>query len=94
MVAVSFLSTLFFALAVAAHPVQVEQRAALGRLSFVKRVNHNPVKQDQLRVNSIKAAKGLSNRDVINSPAENRAVTYIATIGVGSPATNCKWLQH
>jgi cathepsin E len=92
MVAASFLSTLFFALAlaVAAHPV--EQKASRAQLRFVKRVNHNPVKQDQLRVNSIigKAGKGLSNREVINSPADNRAVTYIASIGVGNPATNCK----
>ena len=92
MVATSFLSTLFFALAVAAHPV--ERKVSLARLPFVKLVNHNPIKQDQLRVNSMNAAQGLRNRAVINSPAENRAVSYIATIGVGSPATNCKWLQH
>jgi hypothetical protein len=88
MVAASFLSTLFFAFAVAAHPV--ERKVSLARLPFVKRVNHNPVKQDLLRVNSFKTAKSLNNRDVINSPAENRAITYIASVGVGSPATNCK----
>ena len=91
MVVTSFLSTLFFALllSVVAHPV--ERKVSLARLPFVRRVSHNPVKQDQLRVNGIfKAPKGLSNRDAINSPAENRAVSYIATVGVGSPATNCK----
>jgi len=86
MVVASFLSTLFFALAVAAHPV--EQKASLARLPVVKLVSGNPVKQDQLRVNSFKGAIGLSNRAVVSSPAENRAVTYIATVGVGSPATD------
>lgn len=91
---VTSLSTLFFALllSVAAHPV--ERKVSLARLPFVRRVSHNPVKQDQLRVNGIfKAPKGLSNRAVINSQAENRAISYIASVGVGSPATNCKWLQ-
>ena len=90
MVAAS-LSTLFFALllAVAAHPV--ERKVSLARSRFVKLVSHNPLKQDQLR---IKTAKGLSNRAVINSPAENRAISYIASVGVGSPATYCKWLQQ
>ena len=88
---VTSLSTLFFALllSVAAHPV--ERKVSLARLPFVRRVSHNPVKQDQLRVNGIfKAPKGLSNRAVINSQAENRAISYIASVGVGSPATNCK----
>ena len=88
MVAASFLSTLFFALAVAAHPV--EQKASLARLPFVKLVSGNPVKQDHLRVNSIKGLSALSNRAVVSSEAENRAVTYVASVGVGSPATNCK----
>ena len=93
MVAVSFLSSLFLVLAVAAHPL--DQKASHAQLRFTKRVSadlSNLVKQDLLRVNNIKAAKAQSieNRDVINSPADNRAVTYVASVGVGSPATNCK----
>ena len=93
MVAASFLSTLFFALAVAASPL--EKKASLPKLRLTKRVSTNPgnlVKLDRLRANNIKAAKvpSVENRDVINSPAENRAVIYVASIGVGSPPTNCE----
>ena len=96
MVAVSFLSTLL-ALAVAAHPV--EQKASLVQLRFAKRVRTGPnniVKQDRLRVNNIKAGKaqGLENRAAISSPADNQIVSYVASVGVGSPPTKCKWLQH
>jgi hypothetical protein len=78
MVAASFLSSLFLALAVAASPF--EKRAPLAKLSFAKRVTANMVGRDQ----------GLKSRAVINSQADNRAITYIATVGVGSPPTNCK----
>lgn len=95
MVAVSFLSTLFLALAVTANPIQ--KRASLIKLRFARRVStdsSNLVKLDRLRVNIIKAANvaSVKNRDVINSAADNRAVTYVASVGVGSPATNCKLL--
>ena len=90
-VAPSFLSTLFLAFAVAAHPVEQKAPGPLARLPFVKVVSGNPLNQDQLRVESIKGkVQGVKNRAVISSQAENRAVTYIASIGVGSPATNCK----
>ena len=95
MVPVSFLSTLFFALAVAASPV--ERKESLPHLSFTKRFNSGKIlKHDQRRVHHFKTGnvRGIKNRDVINSPAENRAVTYVASVGVGSPATNCKCSQY
>ena len=96
MVAASLLSTLLLALAVAAQPF--ERQPSLVKTKFFKQVSQgaNVVKQDQLRVNNIKGGKtqGLKNREVINSPGENRAVTYVASVGVGSPATICKWLRH
>ena len=92
MVAPSFLSTLFFSLVVAAQTV--EQKASLSQLRFAKRVSanlNNIVNLDRLRVNAI---KGFNNFGVISSSADNVGVTYIASVGVGRPPTNCKWLQH
>jgi cathepsin E len=95
MIAASLLSTLLLAMAVAAQPV--EQRAShpsLVKLAFTKHIIHggNLVRQDQLRANIIKGdkAQDLKNRDVVNSQAQNIAVTYVASVGVGSPATNCE----
>ena len=91
MVAAFFLSTLFLALAVAAGPVE---RKASKSLAFTKRVKHcsDIVKHDSTRRDHLITSKirDLKSRAVINSPAENRAVTYVASVGVGSPATNCK----
>ena len=96
MVAASLLSTFFFALAAVAQPV--EQPTSQVKLAFSKRIDTstgpvNLVEQDRLRVNHLKAGKdqGLVGRSaVLSSPADNRAVSYIATVGVGSPPTNCK----
>jgi hypothetical protein len=95
MVAASLLSTLLLAqaLAVAAHPV--EQKASLVTLPFSKRVSSgatNVVDHDQRRVINILGGKGqsLGNRaDPSSSPADNRAVSYVATVQVGT-TTNCK----
>jgi cathepsin E len=101
MVAASFVSTLLLALAVTGHPV--EREASLVKLPFAKVVstglkNINIVKQDRLRLSNIRAKagnfRGLKNREVISSSAENGAVFYIASVGVGSPATYCKRFQH
>ena len=93
MVAASFLSTFFLALAVAANPV--ERKTSLAQLRFARRVSANSnnfFRQDQLRAKFLKGGKsqGVENRAVVNSQADNRAVTYIASVGVGSPPTNCK----
>ena len=72
--------------------------------SISRRINVtgvNILEHDQLRAKALRAkgearASGnpLSERaSVISSQAENQAVSYVASIGVGSPATQCKRLQ-
>lgn len=97
MVAASFFSTLFFALSVAAHPV--ERSGSFPRLSFTKHIIDeifNIVEQDLLRVEFIIKGLDIDLHGIFgfNSPAVNRAVTYVASVGVGDPPTYCKWLQH
>ena len=69
---------------------------------LARRVNltsiHNLVLQDQTRAKVLKAqgaakASGLifHNDAVINSQVDNQAVSYVASVGIGSPATTCKW---
>lgn len=99
MVAAFLLPTLLLALAVAAQPVeQTAPETSLVKLAFKKQVGNgsNIFKLDRLRTNSMKAGKAqaLENRAGISSPAENRAVAYVASVGVGDPPTYCKWLQH
>jgi cathepsin E len=92
MVAASFLSTLFLALAVAAGPVEKKASESCAQLRFTKHFkagSGNIAKQDRLRLKNFKD-QGLKNRAVVSSEAENRAITYVASVGVGSPATNCK----
>ena len=89
MVATSFLSTLFIALAVAAKPV--ERKASAPTLSFTKHVSGGDiVKLDRLRIDLFKGIDSIFGPGISSSPAENRAVTYIASVGVGSPPTYCK----
>jgi cathepsin E len=91
MVATSFLSTLLLALTVVAKPV--ERRASLAELPFIKLVTGgNICKLDQLRAKLFKeiGLPDIFGPGIASSPAENRAVSYIATVGVGSPPTNCK----
>ena len=71
------------------------------KLSFAKLISTSTtklVKHDRLRVNNMKAgkARGLKNRaGIISSPATNDyVVSYVASVGVGDPPTNCKWLQR
>jgi hypothetical protein len=89
--AASFFSTLFFALAVTAHPVE-RAPGPFPQTGFTKHIIDevfNIVEQDLRRIDFI---KGIDIFDIfgLNSPAVNRAVSYIATIGVGNPPTNCK----
>ena len=87
MVATSFLSTLFIALAVAAKPVE---RKALPQLSFTKLISGGDLfKLDRLRIDLFKGID-FFGPGISSSPAENRAVTYVASVGVGSPPTYCK----
>lgn len=90
MVAAFLLSTLF--LAVTAKPVL--PNLSLVKLPFAKRASTditNLVKHDQLRVKTLETkAQGLEDLEVISSPATNGAIFYVASVGVGCPATYCK----
>ena len=99
MVFATLLTTIFLTLAVAAEPIPVKR--SLVTLPISRRINLNGInilEHDQLRAKALKAtgearAAGLSDRaSVINSQAENQAVSYVASIGVGSPPTQCKRL--
>ena len=92
----TLLTTLLLALTVAANPVLVD-RAPVS-LSFSRRVNATSVqhllKHDQARARLFKqkgSAKALNEDAVISSPVDNQAVSYIASVGVGSPATQCRF---
>ena len=80
MVAAAIVSTLLLFLAASATGKPVEQRDTVASLVQLPFVKRVTVRQAQ--------AEG------INTPADNIAVSYIATVGVGSPPTNCKWFQH
>ncbi|KAF8895841.1 aspartic protease [Gymnopilus junonius] len=89
----TLLTTLLLALSVAANPVLVDRAPVT--VSFSRRVNatsvQHLVKHDQARARYLKQkgtakAAGLEAA-VISSPVDNQAVSYIASVGVGSPAT-------
>ena len=92
MVAASVLSTLLLTLAVTAHPA--EQAGSLARLSFTKRIIDEVFNIVEHDLRWVKFIKGVdtSNSDIFghSSPAVNKAVSYVASVGVGSPPTNCK----
>ena len=88
MVAASLLSILL-ALAVAAKPVERDASPSLVKLPFAKRVSTgttNIVSQDVLRLKNIKGGKNQG----LSAPAENKAIEYVASVGVGNPPTYCK----
>ena len=94
----TLLTTLLFALSVAANPVLVNRSPVTLPLS--RQVNltsvHNLLRHDQDRAKALKArgaakATGLNIDAVINEPVDNQAVSYIASIGVGTPPTTCKY---
>jgi cathepsin E len=100
MVFTTLLTTVLLALAVAADPIIVKR--SLVTLPISRRINItsvNILEHDQLRAKTLRAkgeamAAGTlhSDRAVISSQAKNEAVSYVASIGVGSPATQCKSL--
>jgi len=94
----TLLTTLLLALSVAANPVLVDRSPVT--LPISRRLNltsvHNLLRHDQTRAKALKAkgaakSAGLSfnNDAVINEQVDNQAVTYVASVGVGSPATTC-----
>lgn len=98
MVVLTLLTTVLIALAVVADPIPVKR--SLVTLPISRRIqlkNLNLLEHDQLHAKALRAkgearASGtpLSDRAVISSQAENQAVSYVASIGVGSPPTQCK----
>lgn len=93
----SLLTTLLLALSIAATPVEV--RSPRVTLPFAKRVNTsggalNLVQNDQARAAAIKERgaaiqSGKLDRRASSIAVTNEAVSYIAAVGVGSPATTC-----
>ncbi|KAF5312927.1 hypothetical protein D9619_002596 [Psilocybe cf. subviscida] len=88
----TLLTTLLLALSVAANPVQLDR--PLVTLPITRRLNltsvHNLVRHDQARAKALKL-KGSNvagnSRAVIDESVDNQAVTYVASVNVGSPAT-------
>jgi len=90
----TLLTTLLLALSVAANPVQLDR--PLVTLPLTRRLNltsvHNLVRHDQARAKALKLrGSKVAGRAVINEQVDNQAVTYIASVNVGSPATTCKY---
>ena len=91
----TLLTTLLLALSVAANPVQLDR--PLITLPISRRLNltsvHNLVRHDQARAKALKLRGSNiagNSRAVINEQVDNQAVTYVANVGVGSPATTCE----
>lgn len=97
MVSAKLLSLLTLALAVSANPIVV--RDSLVRVPFGKKVNvtspEHILQADKARAAALRAhgqarSSGRLTKDaVISIGVQNQAVTYVATVGVGSPATDC-----
>ncbi|KDR80341.1 hypothetical protein GALMADRAFT_1191935 [Galerina marginata CBS 339.88] len=90
----TLLTTLLLALCVAANPVLVDRSPV--SLPLSRRVNltsiDNLLRHDQARAKALKL-RGAANTaglvPAINEPVQqSQAVTYIASVGVGSPATS------
>jgi cathepsin E len=92
--------TLLLALAVSANPVVIRNSPIT--LPISRRVNttsiHNLLRHDLSRAKALRArgearAAGTFHVDaVINESVDNQAVTYVASVGVGSPASTCKFV--
>ena len=95
--AASLLTTLFLALSIAATPVEV--RTPRITLPFAKRINTdggaiNLVQRDQARAAALKERgaaiqSGKIDRRTASVAVTNEAVSYIASVGIGCPATTC-----
>ncbi|KAG6873821.1 hypothetical protein C0992_008371, partial [Termitomyces sp. T32_za158] len=92
----SLLTTLLLALTVSANPIVVRDSPV--KLPLARRLNltsvHNLVRHDLARAKHLRAraealSKGVSPASdvIIDEPVDNQAVSYIASVGVGSPAT-------
>ena len=88
------LTTLTLALYVSANPIIIDKAPVT--LPIARRLNstsvHNLLRHDQNRARFLQSRNSDSTFDkraVISEQVDNQAVTYVATVGVGSPATNC-----
>ncbi|KAG8219573.1 aspartic proteinase [Butyriboletus roseoflavus] len=93
--AASLLTTLLLAISIAATPVEV--RTPHVTLPFAKRINTSGgaiklVERDQARAAALKdrataIQNGSLDRRTASIPVTNEAVSYVAAVGVGNPAT-------
>ncbi|KAG6877491.1 hypothetical protein C0993_006761 [Termitomyces sp. T159_Od127] len=98
----SLLSTLLLVFTVSANPIIVRESQV--KLPLARRLNvtsvHNLLRHDVARAKFLRAraeaklsgAFDFDTRAVINEQVDNQAVTYIASVGVGSPATTYELL--
>jgi len=96
----TILTALLLALSVAANPI-VQVRNSPITLPLSRRINttsiHNLLQHDLNRAKALKArSKAIHGGEltaeeaaIVNQPVDNQVVQYIATVGVGSPATTC-----
>lgn len=91
--AASLLTTLLLALSIAASPVEIRNSPVT--LPIARRLNTsggtiNLLQHDQSRAAALKSVGGDTlNRRTGSIAVTNDAVSYIAAVGVGSPATTC-----
>ncbi|KAJ7699229.1 aspartic peptidase A1 [Mycena rosella] len=91
----SLLSTILLALTAVAKPVVIDSFVTL---PISKRVNFTGtstiLERDLARAKHLRARAEarLSGRAIVNEPVDNQAVTYVAAVGVGSPATTFQLL--
>ena len=81
----ALLNTVLLALVLAANPA-----FALFKTPIIKKYASG--KADILQHDQARAGR-FATSSSINTPATNRAVSYIATVGIGSPPTNCTLLR-
>jgi len=99
----TILTALLLALTAAASPV-VQARNSLTTLHFSRHVKTastlNVIQNDRRRSKALKAQAKMINADkhtaqeaaIVNQRLEDKAVAYIASVGVGVPATFCMLL--
>ncbi|KAJ7040327.1 aspartic peptidase A1 [Mycena alexandri] len=89
MLALTLLPSILLALRVAAGPVLVEDNFI--SLPISRRFNFTGIKtihqNDLARVATFKSGGSKASRAVVSEPVSNQVVSYIAAVGVGSPAT-------
>ncbi|KAG6886398.1 hypothetical protein C0992_004255 [Termitomyces sp. T32_za158] len=102
MISAALLSTLFLVLTVSANPIAVRESQA--KLPLARRLNvtsvHNLLRHDVARAKFLRAsaeaklsgASDFHTRQVIDEQVDSQAVSYIAPIGVGSPAATYQLL--